>query len=328
MLANLRANLWLLVMTLLLCSGLYPLFLWGVGQAAFRQQAEGSLLRGTDGKTVVGSRLIGQAFTKDEYFQPRPSATSPAYNAAASGASNWGACNPLLRDRVARALGPIVKYNGKGPKKGQPVGPDIETWFKDQAPDFTARWASSHSTLAEQWIKDHPDAVASWLEKPVDEVKNSSAESAKVFFQSFAQRHPGYWPTVEEVKGTDGQTSQHIKPMKDGPDVQAYLFDPWLQEHADADLEKVPADLVMASGSGLDPHITLQNAHYQLDRVAGAWVEKTKADPGRIRQEIERILEEKKEAPLAGLAGVPLVNVLEVNLALAERMPQIKPSAR
>ena len=78
----------------------------------------------------VGSRLIAQPFTADEYFQPRPSAAR--YNAAASGASNWAANNYLLRDRVARQLGPIVKYRS-GPKKGQPVAPDIESWFqKDQ----------------------------------------------------------------------------------------------------------------------------------------------------------------------------------------------------
>ena len=70
--------------------------------------------------TPIGSRLIAQPFTEDEYFQPRPSAVS--YNGAASGATNWAASNYLLRDRVARMLGPIVKYRS-GSKKGEPVGP-------------------------------------------------------------------------------------------------------------------------------------------------------------------------------------------------------------
>src|SRR5262245_39689336 len=116
---HLIANLWLLVLTLVICSVAYPAALWAIGQAAFADRAQGSLVE-VDGK-AVGSRLIAQPFGRDEYFQPRPSAAS--YNGAASAASNWGASNYLLRDRVARQLGPIVKYGG-GPTKGQLVGPD------------------------------------------------------------------------------------------------------------------------------------------------------------------------------------------------------------
>lgn len=69
----------------------YHLFMWGVAQAAFRTQAEGSLIRRADG-TIVGSRLIAQRFTKPEYFLPRPSAVD--YNAASTGGSNYGPSNP------------------------------------------------------------------------------------------------------------------------------------------------------------------------------------------------------------------------------------------
>ena len=93
----------------------------------------------------------------------------------------------------------------------------------------------------------------------------------------------------------------------------------WLQEHPDVDLERVPADMVMASGSGLDPDITLANALWQLDRVAAAWAKKTGAGEARMHHEIEQLLREKSHAPLGGLVGVPLVNVLEINLALKER---------
>src|SRR5437588_652896 len=86
MFAHVRANLCLLALTLLLCCVLYPLALWGAGRAFFATQAEGSLIDGPNGKSV-GSRLIAQAFTGDEWFQPRPSAAS--YNAAASGAGPW-----------------------------------------------------------------------------------------------------------------------------------------------------------------------------------------------------------------------------------------------
>lgn len=75
----------------------------------------------------------------------------------------------------------------------------------------------------------------------------------------------------------------------------------------------------MASGSGLDPHITLKNALYQLDRVADAWAQQTHRDPDALREEITDILHQQAFAPLGGLVGVQMVNVLEVNLALRTR---------
>jgi K+-transporting ATPase ATPase C chain len=140
------------------------------------------------------------------------------------------------------------------------------------------------------------------------------------FFESYSKRFPGTFPAAVEHKTPDGKTEKRIEPVKEGPDVQGIFFDLWLQEHPEVDLAPVPADLVMASGSGLDPHITMQNALYQLDRVVEAWAKKTKEDPAAVREEIEKVLAEKKEAPLRGAAGVPLVNVLEVNLALKDRL--------
>lgn len=82
--------------------------------------------------------------------------------------------------------------------------------------------------------------------------------------------------------------------------------------------ELVPADAVTASGSGLDPHITLRNARRQLDRVVAAWVSKTGSDPDQIRSAVEGILDRHAFPPLGGLVGEPILNVLEVNLALRE----------
>lgn len=314
MLSHLRANLWLLALTLVLCCVVYPLILWAVGQTLFRDQAEGSVILGADGKPL-GSRLIAQPFSKDEYFQPRPSAVS--YKADASGASNWSASNYLLRDRVARQLGPILKYQS-GPHKGEPVAKDVEEWFKTK-PDIVAEWADLHESVAKAWVNaddkhkeavkkwqdSHPEEIAKWKEANPENGEPSPADLAKLFFTSNAHAFHASWPKLTD----DASWS-----------VPAVFFDMWLQENKDraAHLETVPADMVMASGSGLDPHITLTNAWYQLDRVAGKWAQVSKRDETQVRREIETLLRQKSEAPFGGLVGVQLVNVLEVNVALRE----------
>jgi K+-transporting ATPase ATPase C chain len=311
---HLRANLWLLGSTVFLCCVVYFPVVWAIGRAFFPRQADWSLVTGPGGK-VVGSRLIAQPFLGDEYFHPRPSAVS--FNAMASGGSNLGPSNPSLRDRVARQLGPIVRYSG-GVAPGRWVQRDIEAWFKSRS-DVVAAWADHYPGAARSWVvaddkhkaavlewqARHPEAVADWKKANPEAVEPAPPDLAVPFFRANAERFQRAWPELS----ADPSWS-----------LPAVFFDLWLQEHPDADLEPVPGDLVTTSGSGLDPHITLKNARYQLDRVAGAWAEKTGRDRDSIRREIEGLLVEKQEAPLGGLVGVPLVNVLEINLALADRM--------
>ena len=75
------------------------------------------------------------------------------------------------------------------------------------------------------------------------------------------------WRTTVTHETPDWKTVKAMEPVKEGTDIQSVFFDMWGQDNLDADLEDVPADMVMASGSGLDPRITLKNALYQLDRV-------------------------------------------------------------
>jgi K+-transporting ATPase ATPase C chain len=86
-------------LTFLLCAVAYPTLVWGVAQLLFPAQAEGSLLYGTDGRTVIGSELIAQKFESSRYFHPRPSAVD--FKADAGGGSNLGTNNPQLRQMIA-----------------------------------------------------------------------------------------------------------------------------------------------------------------------------------------------------------------------------------
>ena len=259
---HLRANLSLLLLTVVLCCVCYPLVLWAIGQTAFRYQAQGSLLDGngrpvTRVEDAVGSRLIAQSFSDDKYFQPRPSAAS--YNAAASGGSNYGANNPLLRDRVARALTSVAKYRS-GPRQGQGVGPDIDKWFAEKTakqPDWAAEWAASRPVVTAnwatsddlikayvvQWADDHPEVAAEWRQSHPDATAKPKPEEIVLpFFASYVKVHPGTWPVIVERTSADGKKDRVVVPAKEGADIEASFFDTWLQENPSVDLENVPAD--------------------------------------------------------------------------------------
>lgn len=165
---------------------IYPGVITGLSQALFRWQANGSMVEANG--HIVGSALIGQNFTKPEYFHPRPSAVgSNGYDASASGASNYGPTSQALTDRVRASIA--------------------------------------------QFRKDNPDYS--------------------------------------------------------GP---------------------IPADLVTASGSGLDPDISLGSAEAQAPRVA-------KARSVSVQQ-VQQIIGEDARGRVMGFLGEPRVNVLKLNLDL------------
>src|SRR5262249_19737867 len=248
---------------------------------------------------------------------------------------------------------------------GELVGPDIEKWFRADRyggkKGIVAQWLELHGGLAEAWVKDTGDAlkgqtgkdkpgeafVAQWpkdlpaaynrlREAKPDKHSPEPADLAKPFFEGFLKDNAGFWPVLEDEKIGD-KTRKKIGRTLEGTEIQSVFFEMWRQDHAEVPLEEVPADMVMASGSGLDPHITLDNARYQLKyRAAAAWADKIikdrkiQADEARkqelrdrVHEDIVKLLNDHASAPLGGLVGVPLVNVLEINVALRERMTEL-----
>jgi len=193
------------LITCALCGIAYPLAVTGLGQWLFPYQANGSLAKAPDG-TILGSRLIGQAWMSDEWFHGRPSATTGAdprdptktisvpYDAANSGASNLGPTSKALQDRLT------------------------------------------------------------------------------------AERK-----ALEEAQ----------------PELAGKLL---------------PADMLTASASGLDPDITPANATFQIARVARA--------RNVAPEQIAALVAQHTTPRSLGVFGEPRVNVLELNLALGKAFPR------
>jgi K+-transporting ATPase ATPase C chain len=186
-LSELRRAAFATLALVVVCCGLYPLVVFGLSQALFRDKANGSLIVDAGG-VVRGSRLIGQPFTADKYFHPRPSSAGNGYDPTSSGGSNLGPTSQKLRDAIAQNITDYRTQNG---------------------------------------------------------ITTNAA---------------------------------------------------------------VPADAVTGSASGLDPHISLENARLQAERVA-----KTR---GLNLEKVRELIQQNTDAADLGILGDPGVNVLRLNLAL------------
>ena len=195
-------------------------------------------------------RLIAHCatFYKDEYFQPRPSAAS--FDASASSSSALAASNYALRDRVARTLGPIVRY-ADGPRSGQLVAPDIENWFQHDiyqgSPHVVGQWASMHTSDATAWVntdslhigyvadwaKAHADVVAQFVKSNPSIPQPAPSDLAVTFFQNFSNENPGKFPSAMPDTGADGKAVTVIKPVSTGSDIQSIFFDMWRSRSSD-----------------------------------------------------------------------------------------------
>jgi len=113
---NLIISLWFTLVTTVIFGVLYPLVVTGLSQALFHDRANGQLIE-RNGK-VVGSRIIGQAFTGPGYFHPRPSNAGTGYDPTSSGGSYLGPTNKTLIERVK---GDVEKLQTENPGAAIPV---------------------------------------------------------------------------------------------------------------------------------------------------------------------------------------------------------------
>ncbi len=117
MLEHIKISLRITVALLVITCGLYPAIVWAIGQAAFRHQANGSLIE--EKGTVIGSELIGQNFAAERYFHSRPSAAgNDGYDGTASGGSNLGPTSKKLLDTINDR---VTKYADTRPAGGIPA---------------------------------------------------------------------------------------------------------------------------------------------------------------------------------------------------------------
>jgi K+-transporting ATPase ATPase C chain len=117
---QLRPALVALVLLTALTGFAYPLAITGIAQAAFPEQANGSLLRDGSG-AVIGSRLIGQPFSDPGYFHPRPSAAGDGYDSSASSGSNLGPTSADLMGAVTERVAAYREENGLSADTAVPV---------------------------------------------------------------------------------------------------------------------------------------------------------------------------------------------------------------
>lgn len=138
----------------------YPLAITGVAQIAFPHQANGSIVE--QGGKAIGSELIGQAFTSDRYFDPRPSAAGKGYDGTASSGSNFGPTSQALVDRVKGD----IRTNSVA---GKPIPPDLFTASASGLdPDLSPEAALYQVDRVAKARGLSPDAVTALVRRSVE----------------------------------------------------------------------------------------------------------------------------------------------------------------
>lgn len=170
----------------------YPLAVWGVGQAAFHDQANGSMVTDSSGK-VVGSSLIGQSFSgkdADRWFQSRPSAAGEdGYDANASSGSNLGPNNPDLLKSIEERRAAVAQADGVSAAEvpadavtasGSGLDPDISPEYASQQVARVAEARGLSADAVRELVEQHTESrQAGFLGEPVVNVLELNLALAK-----------------------------------------------------------------------------------------------------------------------------------------------------
>jgi len=222
---------------------LYPAVMTGISQIIFPKKANGSLVE-VNGK-VVGSSLIGQPFSKPEYFHPRPSSAGSGYDATASSGSNLGPTS-------AKLLRGTTKMDDK----------------KNEVVDF-----DGVNLRVVHYCLDNDVPYDSSI--PLDQFKDAK----------------GDLDDVKLIKAFNDDKNQLVFTAK----------------------TPIPPDAVTASSSGLDPHISPENALVQAAHVAKT--RNVSAD------QLKPLIAQATDNADLGFLGEPRVNVLMLNIAVDQQFP-------
>ncbi len=161
MLSELKPAILMTLLFTVLTGLIYPLSITGLAQAFFYRQANGSLVE-QNGR-IIGSQLIGQNFSKAEYFHPRPSAAGTnGYNAGASGGSNLGPSNPALIDRLTKDAAQFRKDNPDF--TGEIPADAITSSGSGLDPDISPANALAQSMRVARARRAEPDAIRKLVE--------------------------------------------------------------------------------------------------------------------------------------------------------------------
>src|SRR6266511_3514566 len=197
MLLDLRRGLVALLALTVLVGIAYPVLVFGIGQAAFRGAANGSLVH--SGGRTVGSALIGQSFGTDpKYFWGRPSAAGDGYDPRASGASNLGPTSAKVDQEVRERLEALLKSN-PGTTAAQVPSELVTASGSGLDPDISPAAADFQVNRVARARGLDPAAVARLVDrKPqlclVDELAHTNHPGG---------RHAKRWQDVEELLDAD-----------------------------------------------------------------------------------------------------------------------------
>ena len=278
----------------------YPLFVWLVAQLpGLQDKAEGSILT-ANGKPV-GSRLIGQLFTdKDgnalpQYFQSRPSsAGTNGYDPLNSSASNLGpeSIVDTPADPAQLAAGKSASDAGFKPSLLTQVCTRSSSVGQLEGVDGSRPFCTGGGVGAVLSVIGPRDARGNVIHPTRVVSVNEPCQSTQAPFLTIYQG-----VRVECAKYGEDYTIGQIVPIRGAAPANP----------------AVPADAVTASGSGLDPHISVAYADIQVARVAKA----RHVSPDQIRA----VLSQYSSGRTLGFLGEPTVNVLQLNLQLDHKYP-------